>query len=156
MGAGVTQFSLFAIRQKSTGHFLPERRGRGHSASVPVACDGTQNKRIRFFHTRRSAQMALTAWLQGEWVREKQRGNWPGEEYDEEITIEKRENRKAEDMEIVEYAAIELPMTPFRHIVMPEQRVHFREVQYLPARTHDVDETATPEDAGKLLRGEIS
>lgn len=156
MATGVTQFSLFAIRQKSTRRFLPERRGRGHSASVPVACDGTQGKRIRLFHTRKSAQMALTAWLQGEWVREKQHVNWLGEEYDEEITIEKREDRKAEDMEIVEYAAIELPMTPFRHIVMPEQRVHFREVQYLPARTHDVDETATPEDAGKLLRGEIS
>lgn len=59
--------TVYAIRQKSTGYFLPMRfgTGRGYSFDVP-----TLDCIPRIFKSKRSAQVALNCWLQGEWKNE--------------------------------------------------------------------------------------
>jgi hypothetical protein len=93
----------WAIRQKSTGAFLPARKnGRGYSFDEP-SFDFP-----RLFKSELSASRALSAWLQGKWKREyhtREVGGWP--EDVEYIISEKVEGRDPHDMEIVKFRLIE-------------------------------------------------
>lgn len=88
----------YAIRQKSTGWFLPMRwrSARGFSHDEPL-----ENCIPRLFPTKRSVQQALCAWLQGDWKEEWSAGNF--DEGPEMIGPAPKHlpHRKAEDMEIV-------------------------------------------------------
>lgn len=94
----------WAIRQKSTGAFLPARKnGRGYSFDVPSF--GFP----RLFKSRQAANLALYAWLQGQWKREyhtREVGGWP--EDIEYLIAEKVEGRDPADMEIVEFVLHEV------------------------------------------------
>lgn len=99
------ELSAWAIRQKSTGYFLPARKnGRGFSFDEP-----TKDCFPRLFPSKMSAIRALTAWLQGHWKREyhtREVGGWP--EDIEYLTTEKVDNRDPSDMEIVEFVLFEV------------------------------------------------
>ena len=99
---------LYAIRQKSTGFFLPQLPHRGNTNSEPIQCDGTQKKRIRFFHSERSAKMALAAWLNGVWHMQSSGPSSMWDDNEPSLVISKQEHRKSEDMEIVPYRLTEL------------------------------------------------
>lgn len=62
--ATVLNLQVFAIRQISTGYFLP---ALARSGDRPSNYEPTANCIPRFFHTRKSATSALTQWLQGVW-----------------------------------------------------------------------------------------
>lgn len=97
---------VYAIRNKHTGLYLPDRQGRGYSNDEP-----TSPARPRLFWKLTSARMALRAWLKGRWLCKKSGGysiaDSFGYEYDEEIKIIPVESRKAEDMEIVVFSLVE-------------------------------------------------
>lgn len=103
--------SLFAIRHKPTGDYIPKpqgRDGRGGSHLEPVEPTGSKETRPRFFDSHRSAKIFLSSWLKGKYVAD--RGFWeghPGSDYErdyfENITIVPVSSRIAEEMEIVEY-----------------------------------------------------
>lgn len=56
---------FIAIRQKSTGFFLPARSSYGFTHDEPVPPDESPP---RLFRERRAASNALTAWLCGKWT----------------------------------------------------------------------------------------
>ena len=89
----------WAIRQKSTGAFLPARKnGRGYSFDEP-SFDFP-----RLFKSELSASRALSAWLQGQFKRKfytREVGGWP--EDVEYIIADKVDSRDPHDMEIVEF-----------------------------------------------------
>lgn len=107
---------VFAIYHNPTGTYMPTRMYRarqgGWSHWIPGpppdgwgGCNGF-DKNPRIFFTKRSAQNALTAWLQGIHRKESSGGgtNMFGEpdDYEEDIVIDKPPiERKREDMEIV-------------------------------------------------------
>lgn len=82
---------LYAIRQISTGWFLPYpkgRNGRGGSWVEPEPC---HNKRVRTL-SKRGANTCLVRWLEGHWVQD----------YDgEESWPNKVHSRNKADMEVV-------------------------------------------------------
>jgi hypothetical protein len=94
----------YAIRQKSTGWYLPRpygRAGRGGSHMEPTPIGGRTMfgpAEPRLFDTERSARNALIQWLKGKWVAERY-----GDEYDFEETIDiiPQPHRDKDDMEIV-------------------------------------------------------
>jgi hypothetical protein len=97
--------TLYAIRQKSTGYYLPEptgRAGRGgsHTEPVPESCNN-----VRLFSSSLSAKRALTSWLQGKFVNVigYEPEEWGGNvrPYVEGIEIQPQPHRVKEDMEIV-------------------------------------------------------
>jgi hypothetical protein len=94
----------WAIRQKSTGAYLPARKnGRGYSFDEP----GFGFPRL--FKSERSARNALTAWLQGEWKLEwhtKYDDAWGPDDY-QTLVQNKVETRDASDMEIVKFLLVE-------------------------------------------------
>lgn len=98
---------VFAIRHKPTQAWMPARMfkgSRGWSYWTPADTDA-YDKNPRIFFTKRSAQNALTAWMQGEWEQGLvQDGDWETGYYmvdgDPEPKKPKVE-RKREDMEIV-------------------------------------------------------
>ena len=95
----------WAIRVKGTKMFLPSVRS-GQSYSEP-----SDSKYPRLHKSKRGAQNALTAWLQGHWVQKTTGGySYFGEPDFETITFasKKIESRKRENMEIVEFELIEL------------------------------------------------
>lgn len=91
-------YTCYAIRQISTGKFLPMNwsSNRGHSFKEP-SFDFP-----RLFRSKRSAQAALSAWLRGEWKD-------PEYEYDEDFHHNylvgyspiPKQGRDKNDMEIV-------------------------------------------------------
>lgn len=89
----------FAIRRRGTNLYLPHRPGgRGYSNDEPVDADLPVGPRL--FWNRLSAERALTAWLQGVWVKHTSSGTqW--EDYDERIKVQPQPHRRREDMEIV-------------------------------------------------------
>lgn len=94
----------WAIRQKSTGNFLPHRRnGRGYSFDEPViACFP------RLFRSELSAKRALTAWLRGIWddlIYD--HDEWSHTEYVVGAEPRKVEGRDPADMEIVRFSLTE-------------------------------------------------
>lgn len=103
-----TSTSAWAIRQKSTGFFLPSRKGRGFSFDEP-----TKDCFPRLFPSKMSAVRALTAWLQGQWKNEwhsKGGSPWsldPPEDY-QAASPSPVEGRNKDDMEIVEFVLCEV------------------------------------------------
>lgn len=87
---------MFAIRQKSTGYWMPNYPGRAggtwmepKAAAIP-----------RLFHRKQDAQNALDWWLRGEARWEKTSS---GPDFDEgwDLMSHKVPGRSADDMEIV-------------------------------------------------------
>ena len=89
--------TYYAIRQKSTGHFLPQDgRGRGFTFTEPNACLAGPP---RLFAKRASAGAALRCWLQGHWEL---RVAYRGEDVYHDIEKKPRASRQPEDFEVVE------------------------------------------------------
>jgi len=94
----VPVFDCYAIRQISTGMYLPMRwkTSRGYSHDEP----GYEFPRL--FKSALSARRALSAWLQGEWNNESIGDDgWGGTECVPVLT--KVEGRNADDFEIVQF-----------------------------------------------------
>ena len=105
---------LYAIRQISTGFYLPEpvgRMGRGGSHVEPVDCS-QDGPNPRLFKTELSAQRALTAWLMGKHEANMQLESegWEYLSYWVQVgtNIIPQPERKKEDMQIVRFELIEL------------------------------------------------
>lgn len=94
----------YFIRHKPTGYFLPEPAGRmGRGGSWVEPCN-PGDKIPRLFHTKLSAQRALSSWLRGR-VHHSSGvyHDWEGApDYWEENSIEKVSSRKRDEMEIIE------------------------------------------------------
>lgn len=88
---------LYAIRQKSTGFFLPEIH-KGYTYSEPEDAQLAYSV-PRLFVTEGGAKRALAWWLKG--VTSVYRGKDYWGEYDETWNLKVEEHRKAEDMEVV-------------------------------------------------------
>lgn len=106
----VREVSIYtwAIRQKSTGYYLPDRKNkRGYSFDEP-----TKDCFPRLFKSKLSAIHALSAWLRGHWkVEWHQRGGFSFDDAPEDVQVletETVEGRNADDMEIVEFALHEV------------------------------------------------
>lgn len=88
--------TMFAIRQKSTGFYLPAMEKSGHSFREPVDCSEGKMDSPRLHISYLCARRALIAWLLGihhpMW---EDACRYVG-------SIEKQEHRDAADMEIVE------------------------------------------------------
>jgi hypothetical protein len=98
-GAQMSQDSIpfvFAIRQKSTGYFLPIRwkSSRGYTHDEP------EPSFPRLLPSLLSAKRALAAWLRGEWSEDTYIGDWGAEESYGPSPSPKPE-RDRNDMEIV-------------------------------------------------------
>ena len=94
-------FHVWAIRQKSTGYYMPMERsgrgnGRGFSHDIPIP-DAVP----RIFITARRAKRALAAWIQGEWEDAFYIDRWGEQEYGGPCPT-KVQGRDLNDMEIVE------------------------------------------------------
>jgi len=97
-------FFRYAIRQKSTGYFLPDHSAnrRGYTHDQPLPAEHCKYG-IRLFPSRRAASIALTVYLKGAYTwREYGSGFDP---YDIDVRLEPvpQSNRKADDFEVVEY-----------------------------------------------------
>lgn len=94
--------TVYAIRHKPTGLCMPALRA-GFSYWEPTTDDHT-GLRPRLMFTLKSAQNALSAWLQGQWKRNQGTSyDWEGipEGYDEVVVSGPKQPRRREDMEIV-------------------------------------------------------
>jgi hypothetical protein len=88
----------WAIRQKSTGLFMPSARSNGKRRGFTH--DEPTGGPPRLFKLERYAKSALKAWLSGEMVESGGYDSWTGE-YDIDVKVKPRPERKAEDMEVV-------------------------------------------------------
>lgn len=101
---GIKPFiSTWAIRQKSTGKFLPARKnGRGYSFDEPSF------EFPRLFKSELSARRALSAWLRGIWDDAIcDHDEWSHTDYKVGAQPRKVEGRDASDMEIVKFCLVE-------------------------------------------------
>lgn len=85
------RFTLYAIRQKSTGFYLPYTE-KAHSYSEPKP-----TKHPRLFPSYKSAAAALTQWLRGH-----HRCDWNSDEGLIFAGVDPVAGRVREDMEVVE------------------------------------------------------
>lgn len=85
------RFTLYAIRQKSTGYFMPHSE-RAHSYNEP-----RPTKQPRLFPGKKSAEAALTQWLRGH-----HRCDWNSDEGRVFAGVDPVVGRVREDMEVVE------------------------------------------------------
>lgn len=84
---------MYAIRQKSTGYYLPEiKHKKGYTWTQPSK-DGIP----RLFKSENAAKSALKWWLEGTLGWMNVAGRWE----DIELVLTPMEDRKEEDMEIV-------------------------------------------------------
>lgn len=94
--------TVYAIRHQPTGLCMPALSG-GYSYWEPTTANH-EGMHPRLFFTLKSAQNALSAWLQGQWKREQWSGyDWEGipDGYDK-MTIKKPPApRRRDDMKIV-------------------------------------------------------
>lgn len=69
--------TLFAIRHKATGEFLPELsgQGRGYTFTSPLP---VSSETPRLFRSARAAKLALRAWLHGPYERVWETDEWGG------------------------------------------------------------------------------
>lgn len=87
----------FAIRQLSTGYFMPAHFGtRSHRYSSDNPTPGCIP---RIFPSRASAQVALSDWLRGEWKLEVSR--YGRDDCEQDLVVIPVEGRNKEDMEVV-------------------------------------------------------
>lgn len=88
--------TLFAIRQRSTGYFMPEEGAFTRTQTEPRSYCVP-----RLFTSAGAAKCALTWWLRGEhhmsWHRDPE---WGHKEIDG-LECEERPERKTEDMEVI-------------------------------------------------------
>lgn len=88
---------VFAIRQISTGYFMPAHFGtRSHRYSSDVP---TPNCIPRIFPSRASARVALSDWLRGEWKLEVSRYGW--DDCEQDLVVVPVEGRNEDDMQVV-------------------------------------------------------
>lgn len=97
------KLSLFFIRQRSTGLYMPVPGGhyqRGGTFDEPT--DDGSNARI--FRSKRAAKLALNAWLKGKWKHVSGSSyDWEGNRDDyEDVDIIPQPHRNPDDMEIIE------------------------------------------------------
>lgn len=98
---------VFAIRHKPTGLLMPHLRG-GRGYTVVGLDQFTNGNRLpRLLETRIGAQRALTAWLKGAWEQHTDYGEYGPEGSYSEPPATPPEDRKAEQMEIVEFRLTE-------------------------------------------------
>lgn len=97
--------STWAIRQNSTGYFLPARKnGRGYSFDEP-----TKDCFPRLFKSELSATRALSAWLRGTWDQPVyDHDEWSHSDYKVAAEPTKVDSRNPHDMEIVEFVLFEV------------------------------------------------
>lgn len=95
------RFTLYAIRQKPTGFFLPHTE-KAHSYSEP-----RPTKQPRLFPGKKSADAALTQWLRGHHISE-----WDRDDGRILVGVEPVTGRVREDMEVVE---MELTLKEINH-----------------------------------------
>lgn len=97
---GESKGVYYAIRQKSTGSFMPEygsRKSRGgYTRDEPHPISEFPP---RLFKTRRSANIALSWWLKGELKYRITYDSLYGESVD--LVVEKRSHRVPRDMHVV-------------------------------------------------------
>ena len=97
---------VYALRNKHTGLYLPDRQGKGYTNDEP-----TSKARPRLHWSRRAAEMALRAWLKSVWTRRTEGGyrydHAMEVECDEWTEVRRVETRRADDMEIVEFKLTE-------------------------------------------------
>lgn len=95
-------FVYYAIRQKSTGYFLPgygSRKGRGgYTHDEPVSPNVAPP---RLFMKKHLAESALKWWLGGRWREDYRLPSAPDYEPDVDMVVTKVSSRNADDMEIV-------------------------------------------------------
>lgn len=94
---------VFAVRQKSTGLFIPrlangQRRGGSH-------LEPSNAREPRIFHNRLAARTFLSNWLRGIFENNRSIGLDGEEDYGLKIT--KQPHRNKDDMEIVEFECYE-------------------------------------------------
>jgi hypothetical protein len=106
---------LFGIRHKPSQRMMPAIRGRG-STGLNFHLDDFEKefakhklrKEPRLFASRTAVNLALRAWLKGEWKEESSVSGLDGE-YDVYTVPPAKPpaDRKAEEMEIVEFDLVE-------------------------------------------------
>lgn len=93
---------FYAIRQKSTGHFLPGDTRSGYTRTEPA---DPASRPPRLFVNRASAKQALDCWLMGIWsLKTISYGVYDDVEYDQIIDTPDKpeEGRNRDDMEVVQ------------------------------------------------------
>lgn len=95
-----TQLEAWAIRQKSTGLFLPAR-SKQHGRERGFSHDEPSGGLPRLFSRPAYAKLALGAWLQGVWSRKLVLGYLSESEPEEGLVTETVAGRRADDMEVV-------------------------------------------------------
>lgn len=95
----MSEFTAYAIRQKSTGHYLPMRwnKRRGYSFDEPTA-----GAFPRLLTSLTAAKLALGAWLKGKWEPELEVSDWDGGYSQIGASPTPVATRRADDMEIVQ------------------------------------------------------
>jgi hypothetical protein len=93
---------VFAVKQKSTGRFLPAPSGRTGGSWV----EPTNLAPPRIFKNHHSAACAMRAWLMGHF-KMVTNTNWEGD-IDIDLEVEPVEGRSADDMEVVKLQLIEV------------------------------------------------
>jgi hypothetical protein len=99
--------AFWAIRLKGSDRYLPQvKRQHGYSFTEPTSIE---QEPPRLFFTERSAHLSLAQWLRGHHKKTRSGGySWDGEyDYEEYIDVVHQPHRKLEDMEVVEFAAVE-------------------------------------------------
>ena len=96
---------VWAIRQKSSGFFLPAAKGKGGNGGSYVEPVDPDKEPPRLFMSKKAAHCALVQWLKGH-----HKASWAydsddyghGYSYVEDIKIIPQPNRNLADMEVVE------------------------------------------------------
>lgn len=97
--------TVFAIRQKSTGMFIPGlEKGRRYGGSYQ---EPTNQRVPRLFYDSKTAKNFLVQWLLGHHKKTSKQSGEFGEDVMQTITIIPQPHRKREDMEIVEFELVE-------------------------------------------------
>lgn len=102
--------SIYAIRHKPTGKYLPQPVGRNRRGGSHVEPEDPDEQPPRFFTSLTTAKIVLSHWLKGKVIAE--RGNYynPSDgsyDYYEDFHTTPCPDRKREDMEIVKFNLIE-------------------------------------------------
>lgn len=103
----MNSIKVYAIRQRSTGFFMPATAPQRHRQRGYTRDEPTEGCVPRLFLRKQYAELALRAWLKGEWRETYAAGDWHGME-PAGMEIVPVEGRKAEDMEIVELMIVEV------------------------------------------------
>ena len=93
---------VYALRNKITGKYLRDPRGRGGSF---LECD---SDRPRLHHTKQGAQNTLTAWLMGHHERHYTGPNIFDPGGDDFVKVIVQPHRKRDEMEIVRFRLTEI------------------------------------------------